>query len=116
MNDTITWGITTLTRTTDNDAVCTVHYTVQAQRPETNVVASSYGTVGLVADPSAEGFIPYEDLTSDDCIGWVRDALTEEGVAELKAALSASIDRKITPTELNGIPWTNEEESDGGSV
>lgn len=105
MADTYTWGIANLERHLSNGIVYTVHWTLSAERTsgEDTFTAGSYGSLGL-AEPE-DNIIPYEDLTPEIVIGWTQDALGEEKVAEMKAALSSSLDQQENPTDASGVPW-----------
>ena len=49
---------------------------------------------------------PFENLTEEVVVGWVKEALGgEEKVAEIEAALQNQIDLKITPVSAAGVPW-----------
>ena len=54
-------------------------------------------------------FIPYEDLTEDLVIGWVKDALGSEAVAKTELdvnTLAATKKQDIeNPTVEEGLPW-----------
>lgn len=55
-------------------------------------------------------FIPYEDLTEDIVIGWVKEALGAEKVSEVEIAvnqLALTKKQEINnPTVESGTPWT----------
>ena len=66
---------------------------------------ATYGSVELTLDPTAQ-FTPYADLTIDQVLGWVFDAIGEEG----KAAAEASCDEQLTAmaapaTVTPPLPW-----------
>ena len=108
MADTYTWSINTLDRELSDGVVDTVHWTVSASRPngeEEAYTASSYGSVSLEGSAGESGFIAYDDLTEDTCIGWVKDSLGDETVEATEAGLTAQLDAEQTPTEAAGVPW-----------
>lgn len=97
---TFTWNIANLERNTADGKVVTVHYTVDANNGTYS--AGAYGSVGL----DGEIRTPYNSLTSDICVGWVKEALGgDEKVAEIEAALQAQIDEQAAPTKAAGVPW-----------
>lgn len=106
MADTYTWGIANLERHVSDGVVYTAHWTLGAERVvgDDTYNASSYGSIGFPA-PDPDDFTPYEDLTSAQVIGWVQDALSEEKVEEMEAALSSQLDGLENPTSESGIPW-----------
>jgi hypothetical protein len=92
------WNVVSLERKADNGFVTTVHYTVSAVDGE--VTASTYGTVGYTQEEG--NFTPYESLTKEQVIGWVKDSLGEETV---QASLTAQIDAQKNPVQESGLPW-----------
>jgi hypothetical protein len=50
--------------------------------------------------------IPYEDLTQEIVIGWVKTALGEEGLTSMEEALSSQIEEQNSPKMSHGTPWT----------
>ena len=105
---TYAWKINTLERETNDGFVFTAHYSVVAISdvldPEGNPYNSgAYGSVGF---QRPDNLIPYADLTEEQLIGWVQEALGgDEKVAEIEAALQDRIDQLITPTKETGVPW-----------
>lgn len=106
MADTFTWGIANLDRTLSDGTVTTVHWTLTAERTvggET-LTASCYGSIGL--DPAdLDDFIPYDDLTPAEVIGWVQTKFGAEEVTKLEENLSAQLDVRETPVTGSGVPW-----------
>ena len=100
MTTTFTYDIATLERETADGFVYTAHYTVSAT--DGTYTAGSYGSVGLQR-PST--LIPYNALTKDQVIGWVKDALGATEVARIEAALESQLDEKRHPSKEQGVPW-----------
>ena len=97
----ITWSCANLERNTADGFVVTVHYRVNAV--DGDYSASSYGTVGYTQE---EGdFTPYENLTEETVISWVKDSLN---AAEIEAGLTANIEAQKAPATLSGLPWAAE--------
>lgn len=48
--------------------------------------------------------IPFENLTEDMIIGWVKEELGAEKVAAIESKISAKIQSKLNPTVLSGLP------------
>ena len=66
--------------------------------------ASQSGQVPFPA-PDAD-FTPYADLTQDQVIAWVQQALTPEGVSALESQIAQMINEQINPTVVvNPLPW-----------
>jgi len=102
MAATFTWGINTLERETADGFVFVCHYTVAAN--DGTYSSSAYGSIGF---ERPDNLIPYADLTEEIVIGWVKEGLGDEKVAEVEAALQAQIDEQRNPTKANGVPWSN---------
>ena len=96
----ITWKIANLERETADGYVYTAHYTIEA----TDGVyrASAYGSIGF---ERSDNLIPFSDLTEDQVIGWVKDALGTEKVTDINNALSTQLSEQAHPTKAAGVPW-----------
>ena len=101
MATTFTWKISQLERETLDGYVFTAHYVVDASDETYN--AGAYGSIGLER-PEGD-LIPFDSLTEEMVVGWVKDKLTAEKVAEVEAALQAQLDEKHAPTKAAGMPW-----------
>jgi len=87
----------------ETDVVFTVHWTLAAT--DDTYGAGAYGTVGVTADPD-EPFTPYADLTLDQVVGWVKDAMGEEKVDQLEVALADQIATQANPPVVTPpLPW-----------
>jgi hypothetical protein len=95
-----TWKITNLERETSDGFVFTAHYTVDAK--DDTYASSAYGSIGF---ERPDNLIPFADLTEAEVVSWVQEALGEEKVAEVEAALQAQLDEQRNPTKAAGVPW-----------
>ena len=105
MSTTFTWAIANLERETGDGFVFTAHYTISAN--DGTYSAGAYGSVGF---ERPESLIPFDDLTKEIVIGWVKEAIGgEEKVTEIEAALQAQLDEKHAPTKASGMPasWSS---------
>jgi len=93
------WNIVQMDRLTSDGFVVTVHYTVTAV--DGDFTASTYGTVGYTEEEGS--FTPYEDLTKEQVVEWVKNSLGEETV---ETNLAAQIETLKNPTQESGLPWT----------
>lgn len=100
MSLTSTWNIVSLERETNDGFVFTAHYTVDAN--DGIYSAGAYGSIGF---ERPETLIPYMDLTKDEVVGWVKEALGEEKVLEIGQALLAQIEEQRSPSKASGVPW-----------
>ena len=68
-------------------------------------IGQSMGKVTLTGDPADPNFIPYEDLTKDQVVGWLYVVLP---VPDLEASLTRQLDAMINPsTETLPPPFPN---------
>lgn len=93
----IEWNIVEMDRKADNGFVTTVHYTATVIDGEFR--ANSYGTISFEEKNS---FKPFNELTKDEVISWVKNALDVEKIEE---NLSNEINLKKNPIVLTGFPW-----------
>lgn len=86
------------------DVVFTAHWRLDGTDGE--YTAGVYGSVGLTLDPEAP-FTAYADLTEGQVIGWVKDALGAEQVADYEASVAAQIEAQINPPVVTPpLPWS----------
>ena len=100
MSVTSTWNIVNLERETSDGYVYTAHYTVDAN--DGTYSAGAYGSIGF---ERPETLIPYMDLTKEQVIEWVKEALGADKVLEIGQALLAQIEEQRNPTKSSGVPW-----------
>jgi len=100
MTTTFTWAIAQLERETADGFVFTGHYTINAA--DGVYSAGAYGSVGF---ERPDNLIPYDDLTEDMVVGWIKEKLGEEQVTQVEEALQAQLDEKRAPTKASGTPW-----------
>jgi hypothetical protein len=56
-----------------------------------------------------EGFTPYDQLTEAQVIGWVQNAMGENGVASMEASVEGSLNALINPPvepQNAPLPWS----------
>ena len=102
MTTSFNWAVANLERHTADGIVFVCHYTVNAD--DGTYSAGAYGSLGLEA-PEPDTMIPFDDLTEEIVVGWVKDKFGEEKVAEIEQALQAQLDEKHAPTNAAGVPW-----------
>jgi myo-inositol-hexaphosphate 3-phosphohydrolase len=93
------WNVVQMDRLTSDGFVVTVHYTVNAV--DGDYTASTYGTVGYTEQPD-EQYIPYDELTEAEVVGWVQDSLGKDTV---EASLATQIEAQKNPVQATGLPW-----------
>lgn len=97
---TSTWKIAQLERETADGYVYTAHYTVGVK--DDTYSAGAYGSIGL---ERPDALIPYADLTEEQVIGWVKEALGSEKVLQIGEALLKQLEEQRNPTKAAGLPW-----------
>ena len=106
---TYTWTITnlyTLDLPTEAGYVVTAIYVVEGVDGEYS--ASLNGMQQFEADPEKPDFVPYEDLTNEIVVGWVQEALGEDGVNNTYACIDGMIESEKNPpvSPVNTpLPW-----------
>ena len=105
MAATFNWTISTLERELSDGGVIVAHWrcTASEESDGKTFSASSYGTAGFTYDASSPDFVPYDQLTEEQVLGWVWNDGVDKDVTE--AALQANIDAQINPTTADGVPW-----------
>lgn len=89
----------------ETDVVFTVHWTLTAT--DGTYTGSVYGSQAVTVDPAAP-FTPYADLTQDQVIGWVQDAMGAEQVAAYEDNVAGQIANQINPpVVVPPLPWAN---------
>lgn len=85
------------------DVVFNVHWTLTGVDGVYRGIA--YGTQAVSLDPDAP-FTPYADLTQEQVIGWVQDAMGPEQVTVLEGSVAQQIADQINPPTTNlPLPW-----------
>lgn len=102
MITTFNWAVTNLERQVDDGFVFVAHYTVNAY----NGIHTS-GAYGSLGFERPDKLIPYDQLTEEQLVSWVKEKLGCEKVAEVEKALQAHIEEQQYPTKATGIPWHN---------
>ena len=65
---------------------------------------SRFGYVPL-ADPDSGSFIAYKDITSENAIAWVKNALGSDEVTAIETSIADQITESKAPTRSSGVPW-----------
>jgi len=96
----ITWTIEELERNASDGLV------VQASWKATAGDAFDAPTkVGIVKLEQGSTFVPFEDLTKDMVISWVKSALGQIKVAEVEALLLSTLAARTGTQTIVGKPW-----------
>ena len=95
-------------RELSDGGVITAHYRVFATEQDETV--SAYGSQQLVPDPQSPDFVPFDQLTEELVVGWVKEALTDVKCAQIEGQLAQVLDQKLHPTTAVGMPWAPQPE------
>ena len=93
------WKIVSLERKSADGFVTTAHWTCSDVDGEFS--GSTYGSIGF----DGELVTPYDQLTEEVVIGWVKAAMGEETVAAHEAAVAAQIAQAKAPAVAVVTPW-----------
>lgn len=111
MKNTITWlvlGLTVLPKAESlSDVVIRVQWQATAVSPKGTVAET--GTATEVGLPDPEAFTPYDQLTQDQVIAWVQEALGPEGVTAVTTTLDRIIEAQENPEPCPipmPLPWS----------
>jgi hypothetical protein len=100
---TLTWAVNNMTRVVDDGFVVVVDWSCTASA--TGVQGAYYGgQTTYVNNPSEPGFIPYDQLTEAEVLGWVYAGLGDQK-AEIETTLTAKVQKQLNPTTAQGVPW-----------
>ena len=106
-----TWGIVQLDcypeYEGEPDVVFTAHWTLTGT--DGTYTGSVYGSQGVTINPD-EPFTPFADLTEEQVVGWVQDAMGAEQVAAYEDNVAKQIDDQINPPVVTPpLPWAASE-------
>jgi len=107
----VEWKVVSTDRETTNNGVTTAHWTasdtevVGSEESAVTHYGSSYGTCGYTPDSTAEDFTAYASLTEATVVGWVKETLGADAVAETEASIAAQIADSKEPANASGVPW-----------
>jgi hypothetical protein len=86
------------------DVVFQIHWTLVGT--DNTYKASAYSSCGVRLKNDAP-YTPYNELTLEQVVGWVKDALGETKVAELEANIATQIQNQINPPVVTPpLPWS----------
>lgn len=100
MEKSFNWTISELERTSDNGFVVTVHW--RYSLTEDVFFAETYSVLSFTQE--SEEFIPFDEITEADVIGWLESSMDME---EMQESLQSQIERQKNPPILKGLPWNN---------
>ena len=102
------WTIPGMKHLTDDGLVVQATYIFQAL--EGNFINRKVGDMTFTGSVDEPGYIPYEDLTQDDVLGWVFTRLGDEKAAieaNVTLATETQYSASLNNPYSNGVPWNN---------
>jgi hypothetical protein len=96
----IIWKIGQLERQPNDGLVTCAHWTATAT--DGDISAHAYGTATFTR---AEDFTPFEQLTQDTVVNWVKAKVDANAIEK---SLKDQIDAQKNPPVLTGVPWAAE--------
>jgi hypothetical protein len=106
MANTYTWAVVAMKAYPEQggfqNVVCGVNWTCTGVDGEFSHIYC--GGTSVTLDPN-DPFIPYDQLTEDEVIGWVQSALGPEGVAEVYADINVQIAKQKNAPVAQPLPW-----------
>lgn len=92
------------THSGETDVVYNVHWRVTAVSDQVDSDGNAYQTSAIgTQDLNTEDitdFIPFDQLTNDQVVEWVKAAMGEEGVSSIESGIQSQIDNLITPKSV----------------
>lgn len=87
------------------DVVFQIHWTLTGT--DTIYEGSAYGSCGVTLDESVP-YTPYNELSKEQVIGWVKANLGKEQVVSLEANVATQIQDQINPPVVQPpLPWAS---------
>ena len=113
---TCNWSVSDMTHKDSDGGVILVYWSCTAKSDTEGFSAVEGGKLRCEYDASSPDFIPYDDLTEADVLGWVYNSLIEgdETADEAKARIEANRTGKVqgqidrANTTASGTPWATE--------
>ena len=96
------WNINQLERNVSDSGVVVAHWRCTGTDSDTEATASNYGTVSFQPDPASADFVPFDQLTEEQVLGWVHESVDKDAT---ETALADQIDKINNPTTTTGKPW-----------
>ena len=86
-------------RDENTDVVYNVHWRITGEDSETLTTSTAIGTQVLNTDSISE-FTPFDELTNEVVVGWIKDAMGEEQVKAIEDSIASQIAELENPTSV----------------
>lgn len=115
LKDLTIWDIDAVESDFSTGVCKVIHWTATNYEIIGNITHSSrqYGSCQFNTNPEAENFIPFNNVTKEKCLEWVKTELNKEEVEgdttkvdQIESLIAEEITEKVTPTLVNATaPW-----------
>lgn len=110
MTDSFEWKILNLYREPSKGTVLSLNWALHGKRTlDSGKTYQTFVEGSISLNPVQEGtFIPYEDLTEEECLNWTKTYLALQNknkTEEIQKAVSNRLNELENPTILPGKPW-----------
>ena len=107
MANTYTWTVDRMdcypTQGSNADVVFAVYWHIEGTDGVNS--AGSYSNTKITLDPS-DTFVPFPQLTEGQVIGWVHEALGEDGIAQWEGSVDSHLSLLAGPATVTpDLPW-----------
>lgn len=87
------------------DVIKVAHWRYRATDSTDDLTAEVYGAQSFVS-PDPASYTPFDSVTEAQLVGWVEDAIGEDGMDAMNASLAASLDNLRNPPIVTmPVPW-----------
>ena len=106
---TYNWTVTQLmteTVGTEQDYVVIALYDVIGTD---SIYTSEFSDMAQFSTTQVGEFIPYDELTNDIVIGWIKTTLGENGIISIESCINGQIESQINPPVVpvnTALPWS----------
>jgi len=101
----VKWSIDNLARDVDTGAVLQADWRCTAVDEATGTESPSIGLVKFNPDPDNPDFVPYDALTEEQVVGWVKGEMGDEAVSAQEALVTKNLEEAMAPATAAGKPW-----------
>lgn len=101
------WAVTGIKKNADESVVQT--YWKKTGTDEDGNTGSFSGATPFEADPSAEGYIPFADLTEADVLGWIQAVVVGSYEEHVNSQIQKQINSQVIVDA--DMPWAETSES-----
>lgn len=99
----LNWKIEQAERDPVTGFVKVVHYSIDMI--DENLKAKAQGSIKFQGDPSQDGFVPYDQLTEEEILNWVKNSLGQSKISAIEQKFISQFQQHRHPIHENGLPW-----------